>query len=342
VRNHGEASAVPLRPLTTGELLDAAVVVLRTRTGRLIQLGAVVALGEQAVLFPLRRLADVDSSFLPATGRLGIFGVLAVVGFATEAFAIGLLGGVAARLAPRVLLGPGTPPRPARTPSVVAVAALAGVVCGASAWLFLVLPVPLQSIGLFLALVGTYLFWPFAYGLVGLAAPVVVVDRRGPAGALLRSVRLAGRNGMRAAWIRVLGYLVWLLVRLGLGLATVALVELFFSSPSATVDNLIMGAAWLVVNALAYPVLGCLDVALHLEARMRTEGLDIALRRSVRRGVTPEAVLAVPGPASSGLRSAGSEATRATREDDALLAPGPARAERAQRHTVPGSGRGGA
>jgi len=37
-------------------------------------------------------------------------------------------------------------------------------------------------------------------------------------------------------------------------------------------------------------------------------------------------------PVSSGLRSAGSEATRATREDDALMAPGPARAQRAQRH----------
>ena len=51
---------------------------------------------------------------------------------------------------------------------------------------------------------------------------------------------------------------------------------------------------WLVVNALAYPVLGCLDVVNHLETRMRTEGLDIALRRSLRRGVATDAALAVP------------------------------------------------
>ena len=55
-----------------------------------------------------------------------------------------------------------------------------------------------------------------------------------------------------------------------------------------------MGAAWLAVNALAYPMLGCLDAALHLEARMRTEGLDIALARSLRRGVATETALAVP------------------------------------------------
>jgi prolyl oligopeptidase len=46
-----------------------------------------------------------------------------------------------------------------------------------------------------------------------------------------------------------------------------------------------------------------------------------------------------PGPASSGLRSAGSEATGATREDGAEGAPGPARAERAQSGTAPGPAR---
>jgi hypothetical protein len=296
LRDHSQPGALPLRPLTTGELLDAAVVVLRTRTGRLIGLGVALAVLEQAVLFPLRRVADVDSSFLPADDRLAPFGVLVVLGFATEAFCIAVLGGVAARETPRVLLGATVAARPARLGSLVAVAVLAGVVCAASAWAFLVVLVPWQVAGIFLAIVTTYAIWPFAYGLVGLAAPTVVVDERGPFRALGRSIRLAARNGMRASWIRVLGYLVWLLVRLGLGLATMAAVSIFYSSPSATVDNLIMGAAWMVVNALAYPVLGCLDVALHLEARMRTEGLDIALRRSVRRGVDPATALAVPEP----------------------------------------------
>ena len=84
-------------------------------------------------------------------------------------------------------------------------------------------------------------------------------------------VALSAQGGGRALWIRILGYLAWLFIRLGLSVAVVAVVEIFYSSPSATVDNILMGTTWLVVNALAYPVLGCLDVVNHLETRMRTE-----------------------------------------------------------------------
>jgi branched-chain amino acid transport system permease protein len=55
-------------------------------------------------------------------------------------------------------------------------------------------------------------------------------------------------------------------------------------------------------------------------------------RRSNEQRVTPmEPEEPVPGPASPGLRSAGSDATGATREGGAERAPGPARAERALR-----------
>ena len=295
MRDLTQPGALPLRPLTTGELLDAAVVLLRTRAGKLIGLGALLAFAEQAILFPLRRLADVDDSFLPGEDLLAQFGVLIVVGFATEALCIALLGGVASAEAPRALLGTAAPrARRSRLGSVIVVGLVAALICAASAWTFLVLPVPLEVLGLVLAVMATFVIWPFAYGLVGLAAPAVVIDELSPVRALPRSVRLAARNVMRAMWIRDLGYLVWLLIRLGLSLATIAVVGIFYSSPSATVDNLLMGGTWLIVNALAYPVLGCLDVALHLEARMRTEGLDIALRRSLRRGVATDSALAVP------------------------------------------------
>ena len=113
---------------------------------------------------------------------------------------------------------------------------------------------------------------------------------RGDRPARTRYAPCAGRSrsppvpGCEACGSGYLGYLAWLFIRLGLSLGVIAVVNLFYSSPSNTVDNLLMGAAWLVVNGLAYPVLGCLDVALHLEIRMRTEGLDIALRRALRRG----------------------------------------------------------
>jgi hypothetical protein len=300
-----QPGALPLRPLTTGEVLDSAVVLLRTRTSRLVGLGAIFALTEQAILFPLRRLADVDSSFLPADDRLGPFGVLVVIGFATEAFFIAILGGIAAAEAPRALLGTAAPGgRRSRIGSVTVVGLLAGLVCGATAWTFLVLPVPLEVLGLVLAVLTTIAVWPFGYGLVGLAAPIVVIDELGPMSALGRSVRLASRNVMRAMWIRVLGYVAWLFFRLGLAGAAVAIVSLFYTSPSSTVDNVLMGASWLIVNALAYPVLGCLDVALHLDVRMRTEGLDIALRGCMRRGAATDRALAVPRAVPAGQRAA--------------------------------------
>jgi hypothetical protein len=295
VRDHAQPGALPLRPLTTGELLDAAVVLLRTRAARLLGLGALLALAEQAVLFPLRRLADVDSSFFPAEDRLFAFGFVIVAGLGLEALCIAVLGGVAATQAPRALLGTAAPaPNRSRLGSVVVVGTVVAVVCAATGWAFLLLPVPLQIVGLMFAFMLTGLAWPLAYGLTGLAAPAVVVDQLGPARALGRSIQLAARTGMRAVWIRVLGYFAWLGIRIGLGFAMIALITIVYASPSATADNVIMGVTWLTVNALAYPMLGCLDVAIHLDVRMRTEGLDIALRRSVRRGVATNAALAVP------------------------------------------------
>ena len=58
---------LPLRPLTTGELLDGAIAVLRTRPGRLVGLGALLAVLEQLMLYPLRSLSDQDISLLPAS-----------------------------------------------------------------------------------------------------------------------------------------------------------------------------------------------------------------------------------------------------------------------------------
>jgi hypothetical protein len=294
--DQARAATLPLRPLTTGELLDAAVVLLRARPVRLVWLGIALAVAEQLVLFPLRRLSDQDLSLLPATGRLTQFGLLVMAGFATEAACIALLGGVAAREGPRALLGPAAPVRPpARLGAVAVVAILAAAVVSLGAWAFPVLLSPLQSAGIPLAVILTIVCWPIPYGLVGLAAPAVVLDQRGPVRALGRSIRLASRDALRAVWIRVLGYLGWVLIRYALVGATIALVELFFTSPSSTVDAILLAGAAILVNALAYPMLGCLDVALHLESRMRSEGLDIQLRGALRRGVSAQVALAAPG-----------------------------------------------
>lgn len=275
MRASSQPGPLPLRPLTTGELLDAAVALLRTRLWRLVAVGAVVALAEQAVLFPLRRAADIDSSYFPADDRLGEFWVLVLVGLVTEPVCIALLGWPAAAAAPRAMLGPAAPP-PTRSRglAVAVTAVLVGAGCGLAAV--------------------TVLAWPLAYGLLGLAIPAVVIDRVGPLRGLLRSVRLAARTGMRAVWIRLLAFGAWWFIRLALASGGLALIGLAYDSPSTTVDAILLGCTWLVVNTLAYPVLGCVDACLHLESRMRTEGLDIALRRALQRGVATQTALAVP------------------------------------------------
>ena len=195
----------------------------------LLGLGFAAALVEQAMLFPLRRLADVDRTFLPADDRLAAFGVLIVVGFVTEVLAIAILGGDRLGQAPQALLGPAAPLRAApRRGPMLAGALLAALIAAASAWAFVVLPVPLQVGGLVLSPPpDRWPCWPLCYGLIGLATPAVVHRRLGPLRALRRSIVLSlphavcGRSGSG-----VLGYAVWFVIRLGLSLAAIGIVDL--------------------------------------------------------------------------------------------------------------------
>lgn len=266
--------SLPLRPLTTGELLDAAAALLRTRTPVLIGAGFVVALLEQSVLFPLRQLADVANAVFPHEDRWGWYLVLLVVGFTTEAWCIAVLGALSSAAAPAALLGRAAPARRIRWGSIAGVSVAVAAICGLAA--------------------ASVVAWPFAYLLLGLAMPAVVIDRLGPGAALVRSVRLSSRFGMRAGWIRLLGYVSWLFIRLSTGIGGWIALQLLIDADTAVRDHLVTGLAWLMVNSVAYPVLACLDTVLHIETRMRTEGLDITLQRALRRGVSTEAALAVP------------------------------------------------
>ena len=266
--------AIPLRPLTTGELLDAATSLLRTRAPVLLGAGFLLALLEQAVLFPLREQADVVNAVFPNEEHWGWYWVLLTVGFATEAWCIAVLGGLSSAAAPRAILGTAAPTRPVRLGSAAVVSLVVALACGLAA--------------------GAFVTWPVAYLLLGLAMPAVVIDRLGPGAALLRSLRLSARFVMRAGWIRLLGYTSWLFIRLATGLGGWFALRLLIDTGTAERDHLVTGLAWLMVNTIAYPVLACLDAVLHLETRMRTEGLDITLQRALRRGVSAEAALAVP------------------------------------------------
>src|SRR6185312_8863018 len=85
VRDTPRSGALPLRPLTTGELLDAAVALLRAQAAPLLVMGFALALAEQIVLFVLRQQADVAYAVFPREGKFGWFLLLYTVGFGTEA-----------------------------------------------------------------------------------------------------------------------------------------------------------------------------------------------------------------------------------------------------------------
>ncbi|GAA3740343.1 hypothetical protein [Micromonospora maritima] len=273
----GPTAVLPRRPLTVGELLDAAVLLLRDQARVLLPLAVALALAEQALLYPLRTLADVHPPGWWPTGedRFGWYWLLLAVGAGTEAAIVALLGNPAARGGAAALLGRRLAPpellRAARPGRTLLAAAVVGLAVGAA------------------GLAGPA--WFVAYGLLGLLVPVLVLDGVSARRAAGRAVRLAGRLGGRAAGIRLLGYLGWWLVRVGIGLGVpygLGLLGLFDVSAWALP---LAVAAQVAVNALAYPALACLDAVLHLETRMRTEGLDIRLSRAPA-GVPEPALLA--------------------------------------------------
>jgi hypothetical protein len=272
-------STIPLRPLTLAELLDAALELLRRNALGLLTVSAALAVAEQALLYPLRLVAGAIPPYWdPLDDSLGKWWLVFGVGLGTEAAIIGLLGGLAARAAvpalvdrpaPRWLLGRGS---------------RLGALLGLAAMLML---------GALLTGVAGFVPWFFWYMFTGLAAPALLIDRLGPLGALGRSFVLVARGRWRPGGIRLLGYVAWLSIRLALGFGGVAVVRLFVHLPGRTWAIVIAMVAWAIVNTVAYAALGCLDAVLHLENRMRVEGLDLALDRALRHGVPAERILAV-------------------------------------------------
>ncbi|WP_433390292.1 hypothetical protein [Micromonospora sp. KLBMP9576] len=271
----GPIAVLPRRPLTVGELLDSAVLLLRGQARVLVPVALVLAVGEQLLLYPLRLAASAGPpAWLPEFGRFGAYWLLLAVGAATEAMIILLLGNPAARAAGAALFGRTAGPREVLRP--------AGARWGATALLAVLVGVTMCGF----ALLGAV--WFLGFVLLGAVAPALVVDRVHPMRAPLRAAAVALRGVGRAGGIRLLGYLVWWVVRLGIGIGVYFGLDSLDLVHAAWAGWLSL-AVWAGVNSVAYPALACLDAVLHLETRIRTEGLDIRLSRA--RPGTPESTL---------------------------------------------------
>jgi hypothetical protein len=273
---------IPLRPLTLAERLDAAVELLRRNALGLLCAAAVLAVVEQALLYPLRALADVSPPwyFDPYLHHPGFYWLLVATGFGTESAIITVLGGVAARVAVPALTGQGTAPKwpVGRAARLGGLAVLALVI----------------GLGGLLTAAAGLLPWIFWYMFTGLAGPSLVIERRGPFAALGHGIVMVHRGGWRPAGNRLLGYLAWYFIRLALafgGVAALLFVARLYEVPGRAWVYAASITAWVIVNTVAYAVLGCFDAVLHLENRMRVEGLDIALARTLRRGAPADRIL---------------------------------------------------
>ncbi|GAA1654969.1 hypothetical protein [Actinoplanes couchii] len=281
MRSNGETGVVPLRAMTAGETLDAAVALLRQRALPLLPVALVLAAGEQVLLSGLRAWAGMQPPYYYVPPRITdpgwwpVFGL----GFAIEGFVIALLAAYAGAAAGPALLGRDTGHlalwKRVRPVPAVLIAVLVGAVCGATAMAGLVL-------------------WPLAYGLTAMATAVLTVDRpANPLTAVGRSMGRATRGGMRGVGVLILGYLTWLVVRLALGSGWLAVADLFASVSGSAWLVWAVPVAWTLANTVAYAALACLNAVLLLEVRIRTEGLDIAVNRSRSRGVDPVRALEV-------------------------------------------------
>jgi hypothetical protein len=269
MRVDGETGIIPLRAMTAGEILDAAVALLRQHALPLLSLSLVLAATEQILLSQLREAASLSPPLY--YWRLDSEGMdwvpVVATGLATEAFIIAVLGALAGAAAGPALLGKPIRNRDLFTrarplPALLIAAVLAVITFGA-------------AMAGFIGVI-------FVYGLAGMATAVLVVDRAGnPFTAVGRAVGRSTRGGMRGVLLRLLGYLVWLVIRLALGSGWIFAANMF--TPIAGWDWWLRWAvpiAWTLANTVAYAALGCLDAVLLLEIRIRTEGLDIAVNRA--------------------------------------------------------------
>lgn len=202
--------ALPLRPLTIGELLDAAVALVRAKGIALLAVAAVLALAEQAVLLPLRASQDVNlAQDMPDI--VGPYWLILALGAGLEALIITALGLLAGRVAAADITDTPLTTGDLLRPRWSAIGAIC-VVAPAAALL--------AGIG---ALLGP--LWLVGYALFGLAGAVLAIEGGGALRALGRATALTGRGTMRGTGIRVLGYLSWLTLRFGFFLGIVFTID---------------------------------------------------------------------------------------------------------------------
>lgn len=274
---------LPLRPLTVGEVLDTAAALLRSRWRVLLSMAVGLAAIEQFFMTWLR-MATIEQVrpryFGEILGDWSVLWAWIVAGLTFEIFIVTLLSGPATRTATAAIAGEDpatlswwtlTGPQWRRVVGFSAILAVAGALAAAACL------VP----------------WLAVYGLFGLAVPALIADRLSPARAFFRSPKLFARSSTRTAVIRLLAWWSWQIIRLAVTCGGVLLLQYVdFSTVLFDYFLVMLGVLYLAVNTAGYALMACVDAVIHIEARVRSEGLDVAVSRMRSRG--DPIVLAAP------------------------------------------------
>ncbi|MGH8791596.1 MAG: hypothetical protein ACRDXX_03015 [Stackebrandtia sp.] len=291
------APVLPLRPMTVGELLDAAAILLRSRWKALLGLALVFAFVDQILMTTLRLTTAemvVPGAIVSGVVDSAVLWTWVVAGLTTEIIAVTLLSGPAARTAVAAVSGDD----PKRLPfwtidgndwgKAFPVAAISGFL---GLFVFTMCFSPFFAVdleGLAAAVFPSafaVLPWLFVVSMFGLAVPAIVADRLPVGRALGRTFQLLARSHWRTAWIRMLTFTSWILVRVAITLAAYWAVDsVDFLAIPFRVFLVVLGVVYLAINTVAYAMMACVDAVTLVETRVRVEGLDVAVSRMRARG----------------------------------------------------------
>ncbi|UGQ09557.1 hypothetical protein LO772_21810 [Yinghuangia sp. ASG 101] len=302
---------IPLRPLGVGELLDGAVAAMRAHWKVMIGLSLVVALITQTIVVPIQwsLLHDVDTSVLdesdPSADELrdvlvpllGSSAVLLVVMLLGQLIITGILTLVVSRavLGKDMTLGQawsGTRPLLLRllgtSVMTFVIPALLFAACLVPGVLLALIAGEIGGALIVLGIFGGGALAVYAYVLLQLSSPALILEKQTVRKALARSRKL-----VTGSWWRVLG--ITLLIALLTAIIS-SIVQLPFSlgtgfsqfgaTPDSFLDSVILGIGTVVSYGLTFPFSAAALVLLYIDQRMRREALDLELARAA--GLVPD------------------------------------------------------
>ncbi len=295
---------VALRPMSLGDLLDASVKHVRRNPGPVLGLSLLVLTGAAlpAILLAAVGLATGWYSRSGGQAVLDRTGFFALVLSFGVGFAAAVLGGALSSSVGESVLGR----RPATGELWRAVRSRLLALLGLEALRLLALALPVLVVGLVIVAVSASLSAVLLVGAVGgllmaawsalfttrtcLAASAVVLERRSIRAAIRRSLALTSgafwRVFGRLLVVGLLAVVVFWVLQLPLLLVATILASLVDASPSvsAVLSSVGLAVATLLAATIVVPFVAGATCLTYVDQRMRKEGFDLVLQRSVRAG----------------------------------------------------------